>query len=182
LIEAFISYSSKDKLTADAVCTKLESAGVRCWIAPRNIRPGREYASAIMDAIDAARLMVLIFSAHANVSPQVHREIERAVSRGLTIIPFRIEEILPTSGMQYFLGSIHWLDAITPPIAAHLDRLAETVKANLDSRPAPAGADETSEAPPGSEPLPAGPAVSGSGSCGNGVPMPATSKLSAALM
>jgi len=123
--------------------------GVRCWIAPRNIRPGREYASAIMDAIDSARLMVLIFSSHANVSPQIHREIERAVSKGLTIIPVRIEEILPTSGMQYFLGSIHWLDAITPPIAAHLDKLAETVKANLESAPGhAAGAPATVVPPP----------------------------------
>ena len=36
----FISHSSKDRVTADAICAHLESAGINCWIAPRNIEPG----------------------------------------------------------------------------------------------------------------------------------------------
>lgn len=129
--DVFISYSSKDKTTADAACNALESAGIRCWIAPRDIRAGIEYAAGIMEGIDTCRLMVLIFSANANASPQIHREIERAVSKGLTIIPLRIEEIAPTKAMEYYLGSIHWLDALTPPLARHLGVLVEQVKANL---------------------------------------------------
>jgi hypothetical protein len=133
--DAFISYSSKDKTTADAACATLESAGIRCWIAPRDIRGGLEYATGIIEGIDASRVMVLIFSSSANASPQIHREIERAVSKGLTIIPLRIEEITPTKAMEYYLGSIHWLDALTPPLARHLQELAETVKADLQVDP-----------------------------------------------
>jgi len=129
--DVFISYSSKDKSTADATCAKLEASGIRCWIAPRDIRPGLEYASGIIAGIDACRVMVLILSSNANASPQVHREIERAVSKGLTIVPLRIEDIAPTQAMEYYLGSIHWLDALTPPLAKHLQQLIETVKANL---------------------------------------------------
>jgi hypothetical protein len=132
--DAFISYSSKDKATADAACVALESAGIRCWIAPRNIRPGLEYATGIIEGIDASRVMVLIFSSNSNASPQIHREIERAVSKGLTIIPFRIEEILPTEAMEYYLGSIHWLDALKPPVTRYLQQLTETVKAVLQVR------------------------------------------------
>lgn len=132
--DVFISYSSKDKITANAACAALEAAGVRCWIAPRDIRPGIEYAASIIEGIDACRLMVLIFSSSANVSAQIHREIERAVSKGLTIIPFRIEEVLPTHAMEYYLGAIHWLDALTPPLAKHLQRLSELVTANVDPR------------------------------------------------
>jgi hypothetical protein len=130
-VDAFISYSSKDKITADMACAALESAGVRCWIAPRDIRAGTEYAEGIIAAIDSCRVMVLIFSSNANASPQIHREIERAVSKGLTIIPFRIEDIAPTKAMEYYLGAIHWLDALTPPLAKHLGHLTEQVKANL---------------------------------------------------
>jgi len=36
----FISHSSKDRPTADAICAHLESAGIKCWIAPRDIEPG----------------------------------------------------------------------------------------------------------------------------------------------
>ena len=129
--DAFISYSSKDKTTANAACAGLESAGVRCWMAPRDIRGGTEYAAGIVEGIDSCRIMVLIFSSNANASPQVHREIERAVSKGLTIIPFRIEDITPTKAMEYYLGSIHWLDALTPPLARHLGHLVEQVRANL---------------------------------------------------
>src|SRR5262245_52048549 len=118
--DVFISYSSKDKTTANAVCGALESAGVRCWIAPRDVHPGIEYAAGIIEGIDSCRIMVLIFSSSANASPQIHREIERGVSKGLTIIPFRIEEIAPTEAMEFYLGSIHWLDAMTPPLAEHL--------------------------------------------------------------
>jgi hypothetical protein len=129
--DAFISYSSQDKMAADACCAMLEGAGVRCWIAPRDVRPGAEYGAAIIDAIEQCRLMVLIFSSSANASGQIHREIERAVSKGLPIIPVRIEEVVPTKSMEYFLGAIHWLDALTPPIEKHLQQLSETVKAIL---------------------------------------------------
>jgi len=126
-IDAFISYSSKDKTAADAACAALESAGVRCWIASRDIRPGEEYGAAIIDAIERCRVMVLIFSSSANQSCQVRREIERVVSKGIPIIPVRIEDVVPTKSIEYFLGAIHWLDALTPPLEGHLQKLAETV-------------------------------------------------------
>jgi hypothetical protein len=131
--DVFISYSSKDKAAADAACAALEGAGVRCWIAPRDIRPGGEYGGAIIEAIDHCRVMVLIFSSNANASQQILREIERAVSKVATIVPMRIEEVTPTKSMAYFLGAIHWLDALTPPIEQHLRQLADTVKAILQA-------------------------------------------------
>jgi TIR domain len=125
--DVFISYASKDKLVADAVCARLESSGVRCWIAPRDIVPGTSYGEAIIEAIHGAKVMVLVFSSNANVSAHIPKEVERAVSRGLTIVPFRIEDIAPGKSLDYFIGSVHWLDAMTPPMEKHLDDLAATV-------------------------------------------------------
>jgi TIR domain-containing protein len=136
--DAFISYASADKTAADAACAVLEAAGIRCWVAPRDISPGLEYGAAIIDAIDRCRVMVLIFSSSANDSPQVRREIERAASKGVAILPVRIEEVLPTKSMEYFLGDIHWLDAMTPPIEKHLQQLAVTIKALLNASAAAA--------------------------------------------
>jgi hypothetical protein len=129
--DVFLSHSSKDKTAVDAVCAALESAGIRCWVAPRDVRAGVQYATGIMEGIDSCRVMVLIFSSHANASQQVHREIERAASKGLIIIPFRIEEAMLAKPVEYFLGQIHWLDAVTPPLARHLGKLVEQVNANL---------------------------------------------------
>ena len=56
------------------------------------------------------------------------RECERAVSHGIPIIPFRIEDVLPGAALRNnFIGPQHWLDAITAPCDAHINRLADTV-------------------------------------------------------
>lgn len=133
--DVFISYSSKDKTAADAVCARLESRGVRCWIAPRDVQHGAPYGEAILDAIHGSRVMVLVLSANANASKHIPKEIERAVSRGLTILPFRIEEVLPGKSLDLFIGSVHWLDALTKPLDRHLERLADSVLKLLPELP-----------------------------------------------
>jgi uncharacterized protein YjbI with pentapeptide repeats len=129
--DVFISYATEDKSVADAVCASLESHSVRCWIAPRDVLPGTSYGEAIIEAIHACRIMVLVLSSRSNHSPHIPKEIERAVSRGISIIPFRIEDVLPGKALDYFIGSVHWLDALTPPLERHLERLAQNVETLL---------------------------------------------------
>lgn len=129
--DVLISYSSHDKLQADAVCNRLESKGIRCWIAPRDVPLGTEYADSIVQAIESARVIVLIYSTHADESHQVRREVERAVSNGIAIIPVRIENAAMSEAFQYYVGSMHWLDAITPPFESHIDKLALDLTALL---------------------------------------------------
>jgi TPR repeat protein len=126
--DVFISYSAKNKTTADAVCVMLESNGIRCWIAPRDVIPGMEWGECIIDAIEQSRIMVLVFTAAANDSPQIRREVERAVNHGVAILPLRIEDVMPGRALEYFIGNVHWLDALTPPLEAHLKNLAGTIK------------------------------------------------------
>src|SRR5438067_129983 len=82
--DVFISHSINDKTTADAICATLEASGIGCWIAPRNILPGKEWGEAIIEAINSCRVMVLVLSAQSNQSPQVRREVERAATKGVT--------------------------------------------------------------------------------------------------
>ena len=119
----FVSYASKDREVADAVCAILEGRGIRCWIAPRDILPGATWAEAISDAIAATRLTVVVFSTHANRSPQVLREVERSVAKGRTIIPFRIRDVPFSKSLDYFLSTCQWFDALTPPLEPHINRL-----------------------------------------------------------
>ena len=123
--DVMISHSHEDKPAADAACAALEARGIRCWIAPRDINPGQDWATSILQAIQDARIMLLVFSRHANQSPQVNREVERAVHSGKTLLPLRIEDVLPEAALEYFLGTPHWLDAITKPFEAHLEKLAD---------------------------------------------------------
>jgi hypothetical protein len=130
--DAFISFSHQDKATADAACAALEARGLKCWIAPRDIPYGRNWGEGIMAGINQSRLMVLIFSSNANASSHVHREVERAVNRGMAVIPFRIENVAPARGLEYFLSLPNWLDAFTPPLEPYLRTLVSAVKALLD--------------------------------------------------
>jgi len=162
--DVFISHSAKDKTTADAVCAMLEAEGIRCWIAPRDVTPGMEWGAAIITAIKQARVMVLVFTASANASQQIRKEVERAVHHDVAILPFRVENIVPDESLEYFIGNVHWLDALTPPLEAHLKSLARTIK-TLTAAPG-LEKSEAADAPvpgPGSTPKPPGP-VSGSAS------------------
>jgi len=102
--DVFVSYSSHNRFAANAVCAKLEANDVRCWIAPRDVSPGLEYGECIMDAIEQSRIMVLVFTADANKSPQVRKEVERAVNRGVVILPLRIEDVRLSSSSETFTG------------------------------------------------------------------------------
>jgi hypothetical protein len=132
--DAFISYSSLDRTVSDATVAVLEQRGIRCWIAPRNVTPGLDWSEEIIEAIEHASVMVLILSANANDSPQIKREVERAVHRGIPIIPFRIEDVPLSKALEFFISSPHWLDAITPPLEEHLQYLADTVQLLLERR------------------------------------------------
>ncbi|MFO7943113.1 MAG: toll/interleukin-1 receptor domain-containing protein [Anaerolineales bacterium] len=126
-----MSYSSKDKATADAVCATLESKKIRCWIAPRDVPPGEQYATSLVNAINESKVIFLILSKGSNASGQVLRELEEAVDNGIPIIPLRIEEFEPTEAMRYYIKSLHWLDAMSPPLERHLENLAESIQALL---------------------------------------------------
>jgi len=134
--DIFISYSSKDRHIADAVCAALESRKIRCWIAPRDISAGKVWAAAILEGIDDSRALVLIYSGNSNTSAQVLREVDRAVNRTLPILPFRIEDAAMSKEMEYYIGASHWLDAIDGTQEKHIDTLCEAVARLLTEGPA----------------------------------------------
>jgi hypothetical protein len=129
----FVSYSQADRDTAYEVVARVEAGGIECWIAPRDIAPSAEWAAEIIDAISAAAVMVLVFSADSNSSPQVRREVERAVHKRLPIIAFRVDDVLPEKSLEYFLSAQHWLDAFTVPREAHYDKLIYHLRRALES-------------------------------------------------
>src|ERR1700722_11451884 len=139
--DIFVSYSQPDHGCAMELVDRVEQEGINCWIAPRDIAPSADWAAEIIDAIANSRTMILLFSAHSNESPQVRREVERAVHKQVSILPFRIENVLPTKSLEYFLSAQHWLDAFPPPLAPHYERLCQQVKNILRaSMPAAAAA------------------------------------------
>ncbi len=130
--DIFVSYSQPDRDRAFALVQRVEARGISVWIAPRDVSPSADWAAEIIDAISSARLMLLVFSGSSNDSGQVRREVERAVHKQLRILPFRIEDVLPSKSLEYFLSAQHWMDAFPPPLEPHIDRLCDYLVAALD--------------------------------------------------
>lgn len=145
--DVFVCYSSEDKTIANAACAKLESAGIRCWIAPRDPIAGIPYGRQLVEAITAARVVLLIFSGNANRSEHVLRELEVASDSGKIIVPFRIENVTPSGDLRYYITRVHWLDAMSPPMEARLNELVTLMQRLLDMPIAPAAATNVAPAP-----------------------------------
>ena len=129
--EVFVSYSQPDYDCAMDLVARVEAEGINCWIAPRDIAPSADWAAEIIDAISNSRVMILVFSASSNDSPQVRREVERAVHKNVSILPFRIAGVVPSKSLEYFLSSQHWMDAFPPPREPHYARLCAYLKNQL---------------------------------------------------
>lgn len=126
--EVFISHASQDKNIANDVCKCLESIDIHCWIAPRDIVPGVKFADGIIDGIEGSSLFLLILSEKSNDSPQVEREVERAVNKRLPILTVRIEDVKLSKSMEFFLSNHHWLDAINRSPNVYLNQLKDATK------------------------------------------------------
>jgi hypothetical protein len=126
--DVFISYASPDRATAEAICAALESSNISCWFAPRDVEVGKVWVEAIVDAIDAGRIFILVLSSSSNSSPQVTREVERAASKDIPIIPIRIDNTPLSKAIDFFTSRHQWLDAQKPPLEKHLPQLVTTVE------------------------------------------------------
>ncbi len=142
----FISYSTKDAEGAQEVCRLLEARGISCWIAPRDVPPGADWAESIMDGIKDAIGFVLVLSEHANTSRHCKSEVEVAFSAGKAVFPIRLRQIQPSASLHLFLSSSQWIDAWDPPLENHIERLAGAIK-RLQGEPVP---DEPAFAAPSS--------------------------------
>ena len=131
--DVFISYPSQNRAIADAIRTALEASDIRCWIAPRDIPAGVPYATAVIRALNESRLVVLVYSAHANASVHVLSEVDRAHSKGVAIIPVRVQDAPMSEELEYRLSTTQWFDALTRPFEKHLRGLADAVGLRLDS-------------------------------------------------
>lgn len=124
----FISYASNDLPMVEKICAHLERRGIDCWMAPRDIIPGKDYAAEIIGGIEGAATTLLLLSEHSNQSMFVKREIERAVSKAKPVIPVRIQSVMPSASLELFVSSSHWIDVWQEPMDPKMDLLATAIR------------------------------------------------------
>ena len=135
--DVFVSYATPDRQVTEAIVHHLESIGIRCFYAPRNMRSGVPWPGQLVEGIKAAKLMVLVLSEKSNCSDPVRQEIFLAVKSGLKLIPFKLEAVDLHPDLEFHLVGQHWLDAINPPLAARIQELGADVCLLLKRDPAP---------------------------------------------
>ncbi len=142
----FITYSSKDEKVARTICTALENRGLACWISSRNVKPGQNFQEQIVKAIRAAKIMVLVFTANANNSNEIKKELALASQNNLVVIPVRIQDVPPNEAFAYEFATRQWID-LFDDWEASIARLVELIAAAIHDHhagdPANAGAGPT---------------------------------------
>ncbi|MGA5541350.1 ROK family protein [Mycobacterium sp. NPDC051198] len=130
----FLSHSSSDADRAALLCLQLESEGIKCWIAPRDIPSGHRYGEAIVDGIDECSVFVLLYSEAAGNSTHVANELEHGASLGKPILVIRTDAADPGQSRQVslFVRSHQWFDASRGPLSVHLERLVHDLRQLLD--------------------------------------------------
>lgn len=126
--DIFISYSSQNRETANAVCAALEQRGITCWIDHRDISPGQDYAESIITAINDAPIFLLLLSAHSNASAPVAKEVERANHKHKHVLVLRLDSTSLSPALEYHISNVQHLNATTAPLEPHLERLVEAVQ------------------------------------------------------
>jgi hypothetical protein len=128
----FVSHSSRDRKMAETICRALEARGLRCWISSRDVAGGDNYQAAIVRAIRQARIMLLVFTENANNSDEIKKEIALASRNKLTVIPLRIEDVLPNEALDFEFATRQWIDFFADWEQA-LDTLCTRVSGILQS-------------------------------------------------
>jgi hypothetical protein len=108
--DIFISFASQDRKVASTLCTSLENRGFNCWIATRDILPGENFQTSIVQAIRRAKIMLLVFTANSNNSQEMTKELAIASQQKLIVIPLRVEDVAPSDAFAYEFATRQWID------------------------------------------------------------------------
>lgn len=101
----FISHSVQDKDLAEILCAAIEKEGYSCWIAPRDIPYGNDWAGDISAAIKASELFIFIMSKHSVESRQCPKEIAIADRVGKKMICVALDNAKMTDAIEYHFVS-----------------------------------------------------------------------------
>ncbi len=108
--QVFISYSRKDKEKVDGIKALLDKHGIPYWIDKEGIFSGENYKEVIVDAIEVAKVVIFVSSAHSNASINVVRELGYAVQQRKTIIPVLLDDSLFAKSIRLDIADIDQID------------------------------------------------------------------------
>lgn len=128
MADIFISHSAADKELANFLCNSFEARGLSCWIAPRDIVPGAEWAESITGAIADCSVLLVIYSKNSMRSSQVAKEIGMADRKSKYIVPYKIDDTEPEGSFDYYLSCCQWVVAQPENDDYKIDELCDAIE------------------------------------------------------
>ena len=135
-VDVFISFSSADRELAERIYDRLQKFGMAPWMSSRDIQPGMDYQGSIVDAIQHAKVVLLVFSSETNHSAEVVKELSLASTK--LVIPARIEDVAPEGAFRYQISNRQFYD-LFEDFDRRLDDLCRHVKATISGEGAVVG-------------------------------------------
>jgi hypothetical protein len=114
----FVSYSSVDDAFVERLHKDLQSAGIRCWFAPVEMRAGDRIRSRLDEAISLSEKLLVVLSRSSVDSQYVEEEVEAALEKErqkqqTVLLPLRIDRAIfdrPTGWTSYIRRTRHISD------------------------------------------------------------------------
>src|SRR5258706_1872991 len=108
--EVFVSYSREDNDKVLALTAKLRAAGVPLWMDVRSIDGAAMWGEEIVNALDKAKVLLLMVSESAVHSHNVTKEVLLASERKGHILPVDLELTQIPPGLKYPLAGIQHIE------------------------------------------------------------------------
>lgn len=103
---AFISYSTKNRTSADEIRKIFQKNNIDIWMAPYSIPVGSKYAAEITKGIRECSCFVLLLSSASQVSEAVDSEVELAVvNYKKRIIVIELEKVVLNDAFAFYINN-----------------------------------------------------------------------------
>ena len=135
--DVFISYTTSDKKQADAIVEYLERHNVECFIAPRDIEGGSNYATRLFKALEECHLVILVASQKTNDSDHVLNEVDIMVNKKIPVLPVFIEEFELNDELRYYIGRKQRIMAVDNEFSTYLPSILSAAEEHLPKRTKP---------------------------------------------
>jgi len=130
--DVFISFAFPDKDAAAKIYACLKSNGINpFWC--EDLTAGQDYPQLLGEAVRNSKSFLLVVSNSSDNSATVRKETTIAHNNKKTIIPVRIEDILPKN-LEYLIANSLFFDAFPQPLEQHLPRLTSDIKKIVGSK------------------------------------------------
>ena len=106
----FISYSYKNRNVASRIHQNLVDSGIKCWMSPESIVPGKEYAEAVKEAISSCTFFLILLSEESQKSNNVENELTFAIICHKTIIPLHIDKFSIQDNFSFLLTGVQVIE------------------------------------------------------------------------